>query len=80
MTKDQYFAQGKEQQILPGQTTPQMRTATYNDEARPWNRNNHLLETNLLPSSDDSPNNFSRITSPQPELIITGATQPVTVQ
>jgi hypothetical protein len=33
-----------------------MRTITYNDEVVPWSRNNQLMETRLLPSSDDSDN------------------------
>jgi hypothetical protein len=31
-----------------------MRTMTYNGEAAPCSRNNHLKGTRLLPSSDDS--------------------------
>jgi hypothetical protein len=37
-----------------------MRTITYNDEAAAWSKNYHVLGTRLLPSSDDSDNNFSR--------------------
>jgi hypothetical protein len=36
-----------------------MRTITYNDEAAPWRRSNHLLGARLLSSSEDSDNNFS---------------------
>jgi hypothetical protein len=36
-----------------------MKTITYDDEAAPWSRNNHLMGTRLLPSSDDIDNNFS---------------------
>jgi hypothetical protein len=36
-----------------------MRTTTYNDEAAPWSRSNHLMGTRLLPSSDDRGNIFS---------------------
>jgi hypothetical protein len=35
-----------------------MRTITYNDEAVLWSRSN-LMATILLPSSDESYNNFS---------------------
>jgi hypothetical protein len=38
----------------------QVRTITYNDEAAPGSRNNHLRETRLLPSTDDNDNNFSK--------------------
>jgi hypothetical protein len=37
-----------------------MRTITYNDEAEHWSRKNHLMGTRLLPSNEDSANNFSR--------------------
>jgi hypothetical protein len=37
----------------------QLRTVTYNDEAAPWNRKNHVLRSTWLPSSEDSGNNFS---------------------
>jgi hypothetical protein len=37
--------------------TTKLRTITYNDEAAPWSRSN--LPKGLLPSSDDSDNNFS---------------------
>jgi hypothetical protein len=40
------------------QITFQMMTITYNDEAVPWNRSNHLIRTKLPPSSDGS-DNFS---------------------
>jgi hypothetical protein len=36
-----------------------MRTTTYNDEAVPWSRSNHVLGTRSLPSSDDSGKNFT---------------------
>jgi hypothetical protein len=36
-----------------------MSIITYNDEAEPWSRSDHLLGTRLLLSSDDSNNNFS---------------------
>jgi hypothetical protein len=39
-----------------------MRRVTYNEEAAPWSRSNHLMGTRLLPSSDDSDNIFSRTT------------------
>jgi hypothetical protein len=35
-----------------------MRTITYNDEAALWSRNNYVLGTRLLPSSDGSDNIF----------------------
>jgi hypothetical protein len=38
-----------------------MRTMTYNDEAAPWSRSNHLMGTGWLPSSDDSDDIFSGI-------------------
>jgi hypothetical protein len=38
-----------------------MKTVTCNDEAAPWSRNNHLIRTRLLPSSEDSDNNLSGI-------------------
>jgi hypothetical protein len=38
-----------------------MRTITYNDDAVLWSRINHLMETRLLPSSDDSDNKLSGI-------------------
>jgi hypothetical protein len=31
---------------------------TYKDEAALWSRSNHLMENRLLPSSDDSDDNF----------------------
>jgi hypothetical protein len=36
-----------------------MKTITYDDEAAPWSRSNHLIGTRLFPSSDDRCNNFS---------------------
>jgi hypothetical protein len=48
------------QKSLTGQTTPQMRAITCDDEAAPWSRSNHLMGTRLLSSSDDSHNNFFR--------------------
>jgi hypothetical protein len=44
----------KDQWRLAGQTPLQMRTITYNDEAAPWSRSNHLMGTGWLPSSDDT--------------------------
>jgi hypothetical protein len=44
-----------------------MRTDTHNDEAATWSRSNHLMGTRLLPSSDDSDNNFSGALG-EPEL------------
>jgi hypothetical protein len=44
-----------------------MKTTTYNDEATPWNRSSYVLGTTLLPSSDDSNNNFSGAPE-EPEL------------
>jgi hypothetical protein len=37
-----------------------MKTIANNDEVAPWSGSNHLMGTGLLPSSDDSDNNFSR--------------------
>jgi hypothetical protein len=42
-----------------------MKTITYNDKAAPWRRSNHLMEARLLPSTDDSHNNFSGILEEQ---------------
>jgi hypothetical protein len=39
--------QGKDQQSLSGQTTSQMRTITYNDEAATWSKGDHLTGTRL---------------------------------
>jgi hypothetical protein len=50
----------QEQWSLAGQPPP-------NDEAVPWSRSNHVLETRLLPVSDDSDKNLSR-TLEKPEL------------
>jgi hypothetical protein len=36
-----------------------MRTITYNDEAAPWSKSNHLMGTRWLSSSNDSNKNFS---------------------
>jgi hypothetical protein len=36
-----------------------MMTVTYNDEAAPWSRSNHILGSRLLPASGDSGKNFS---------------------
>jgi hypothetical protein len=36
-----------------------MRAITYSDEAAPWSRGDHVSGTRLLPSSDDSDDNFS---------------------
>jgi hypothetical protein len=36
-----------------------MSSITYKDEAATWSRNNHVLGIKLLPTSDDSNNNFS---------------------
>jgi hypothetical protein len=33
--RDRNYLQGKDQQSLTGQTAPQVRTVTYNDEAAP---------------------------------------------
>jgi hypothetical protein len=44
-----------------------MRTITYNDEAAPWSRSNHILGTRLFPSSDDSNMSFS-VTFEEKEL------------
>jgi hypothetical protein len=48
----------KKQRSPAGQTTPPNEDITYNDEAAPWGRRNHLMGTSSLPPSDDS-NNFS---------------------
>jgi hypothetical protein len=51
---------GKKQQSLEGETAFQMRAMTYDEVAAPWSRSNQLMGPRLLPSSDDSDNNFSR--------------------
>jgi hypothetical protein len=38
-----------------------MKIITFNDEAAPWSRNNHLMGIKLLSSSDDSNNNCFEI-------------------
>jgi hypothetical protein len=58
---------------LARQTTPQIRTITYNDEAAPWSRSNHLLRTRLLLSSDDSNNNSRTLGRIRIEIIINQA-------
>jgi hypothetical protein len=38
----------------------QKRTISYNDEAALWSKSNYLFGKILVPSSDDSGNNFSK--------------------
>jgi hypothetical protein len=55
-----------------------MRIITYNDEAAPWSRCNHLMGTRLLPSSDDRDNNIYRnLWNPWTEMMV-NQTTPVT--
>jgi hypothetical protein len=47
-----------------------MRTITYNDEAAPWSKSNHVLGTRLLPSSDDCDDSFSLLQNPQAAIMV----------
>jgi hypothetical protein len=49
-----------------------MKTSTYNDEAAPWGRSDDLVGIRLVPSSNDSNNNFSGtlLQNTQDELMV----------
>jgi hypothetical protein len=51
-----------------------MRTITYNDEAAPWSRNNHLMGARSLLSSDDSDNCSRTLCRTRTEININQAT------
>jgi hypothetical protein len=59
----------------------EIRTIIYNNEEAPWSRNNHLMDTRLLPASDDGDNKFSGnlLQNPQIEISVNQNTLVTTI-